>query len=84
MDGFTEESQKMIRAMLSLSHNYSHVRTSPITRIAETDIVDEIIEKETAVVLVQNKSKVHEIPMIWTDSGWKVDAFTMEERWNKK
>ena len=81
VSGFTEESGKIISALLSLSRNFGHVRTHPVERIAEAEIVDETIEGDRAKVLIQHRNKTREIPMIWTDRGWKVDAFAMDASW---
>ena len=79
--GFTEESGRIISAMLSLSEAYSHVRKSPIERLAEAQLIDETITGNTAVVLMQARDRTREIPMVWTSAGWKVDAFEMEKGW---
>lgn len=81
IDGFTDESGRVIAAMLSLAEAYSHVRKSPIERLAEAQLVDETVNGDTAIVLMQTRDRTREIPMVWTSSGWKVDAFEMEKGW---
>ena len=81
--GFTPESAPMISALLSLSESYGHIRVNPITRIAEAELVDETIEGDRAVILLQSRNKTRELPMIWTDDGWKVDAFEMDSQWKR-
>ena len=81
VDGFTKESGPMIGALLALSKTYSHVRVNPITRIAEAELVDEQIEGDVAIVMIQHRSKTREIPMVWTEDGWKIDAFEMDAKW---
>ena len=81
--GFTPESGPIISAMLSLSKSYGHVRVNPIKRIAEAELVDETINGDEAVVLLQYRNKTKELPMKWTDDGWKVDAFEMDQNWKR-
>ena len=83
VEGFTPESGPMISALLSLSKSYGHVRVNPITRIAEADLVDEKVDGDNAVILLQYRNKTRELPMRWTDDGWKVDAFAMDEQWKR-
>lgn len=81
VDGFTPESSPIIQSLLALSKTYGHVRHNPITRISEAELVDEKIEGDSAIVLIQHRNKSREIPMKWTDDGWKIDAFAMDSNW---
>lgn len=97
LSAFTDDSRKLIQALLELSDIYGLKKNDPYELLIRTEVLAEEPgepEKlsssqageplEVAFVVVQLKHRKRRIKMMKIDGDWKIDAFDLEKFWEKK
>lgn len=88
LDGFTDDSRKIVAAFLRLAESYEIVRDEPYKKLVLAEVVGERFEEKgderTAYVSARYRRKTIEVPMVRENGKWKVDAFELEQSWFKR
>ena len=97
LNGFTPQSQRLIRALLSLRRTYGDLVDADADpyRALILDVVDSVtveertvtntenesVEVSVATLTVTNGDYKRQIQMIETEEGWKLDALELQAFW---
>ncbi|GMV40247.1 MAG: hypothetical protein AMXMBFR64_19630 [Myxococcales bacterium] len=83
LEGFTEKSRPLVKALIALSRDYEVVREDPYERIVLSDVVGETVEGDRATIVTEQGRKTREIRMTKVDGRWQIDAFDLDEDWSR-
>lgn len=83
LEGFTEESRPLIKALIALSRDYDVVQEDPYERIVLADVVAETVDGDRATLVIEQGRKTRDLRMKKVDGRWQIDAFELETDWNK-
>jgi hypothetical protein len=83
LDGFTDDSSRLVKALIALSRSYEVVREDPYQRLVFSEVVSEQVDGERALLVTQENRKMREIHMVRVDGEWKIDAFELEKDLDK-
>lgn len=99
LDGFTDQSQRLIRSLLVLRRTYGDVvdadadpyrslvmdvvESVDVSQEQGTNAENESVEFNVAVLTVTNGDYRRKISMLETENGWKIDALRQQEMWAK-
>ena len=83
LEGFTEESRPLIKALIALSRDYEVVQEDPYERIVLSDVVAETVDGDQATVLTEQGRNTRDVRMKKVDGRWVIDAFELEADWSK-
>ena len=76
---FTEDSQPVVKGIISLANNYGIVSKNPLKYLGTGEAKHESISDKYAVVEVQHKHQTRKILFIQDKEGeWKIDPFKLE------
>jgi hypothetical protein len=96
LNGFTEDSRKIVKGLASLSEAYGLRESDPYQKF----VFDRVVKEETfgegeksgkykcddscAVVTVQRKGKGKKVKilMLKKDEGWRIDLAAQQDFWN--
>lgn len=81
LDGFTEDSGRLLRALLAVSRSYEFVRLDAYEQLVLADVMAETIDGDAAVLTIQYLNKSRDISMKRDGKSWKIDAFELEKAW---
>ncbi|NUN12625.1 MAG: hypothetical protein HUU55_03205 [Myxococcales bacterium] len=84
LDGFTEDSAKLLRALLAVARSYEFVRLDAYEQLVLADVMAETIDGDTAVLTIQYLNKTRDISMKKDGKTWKIDAFELEDAWGAR
>lgn len=83
LDGFTDDSMKLVKSLIALSRDYDAAQADPYERLVFSEVISEQVDGDQAVLMTQDHRKTREIHMVKVDGRWKIDAFELEQEWDK-
>lgn len=83
LDGFTDDSEKLVKSLIALSRSYEAVRADPYERLVFSEVISEQVDGDQALLITQDHRKTREIHMVKVEGEWKIDAFQLEQEWDK-
>ncbi|MEC8022974.1 MAG: hypothetical protein VX223_03510 [Myxococcota bacterium] len=97
LNGFTEQSQRLIKSLLALRRTYGDfidadadpyrslvldvVESVTLDTEESTDKNTEAVTLNVAILTVTNGDYKRQIRMVEADDGWKIDALQQQEFW---
>lgn len=83
LEGFTDQSRPLVKALIALSRDYEVVREDPYERIVLSDVVAETVEGDVATIVTEQGRKTRDIRMKKVEGRWQIDAFELDEDWGR-
>jgi len=84
VDGFTADSQPLMRSLLALARNYPFVQEDPYRRLVMVDILDAQVKGDSAELMIQQRNRESLVPMRLEDGAWRIDAFALEDSMGRR
>ena len=84
VEGFTADSQPLMRSLLALARNYPFVQEDPYRRLVMVDVVDVQVTGDSAELMIQQRNRESTVPMLLEEGAWRIDAFALEEALGKR
>lgn len=98
IQGFTEDSQRLIRTLLALRRTYGDLvstNADPYLSIVFEEVEDvetseeefhdgvDKVTRDVAILTVTNGQVRNQIKMIEFEDGWKIDALYLQKHWQE-
>ena len=84
VEGFTADSQPLMRSLLALARNYPFVQEDPYRRLVMVDVVDAQVKGDSADLMIQQRNRESTVPMRLEDGAWRIAAFALEEHLGRR
>lgn len=85
LDGFTKDSRKLVKALISLSEAYGFRKQNPFELLVFDAVEREEVSEDgkKAVLFVRTKNRKRKVLMVLEDDAWRIDTQELASYWKE-